>query len=75
MDQVTNEETERKHPNKPLGVLVLSQTCPPDVGGVQTHVLALVSALKDHPDYRTWIVAKVSSNDCQTGTRMSPTML
>jgi glycosyltransferase involved in cell wall biosynthesis len=36
---------------------MLPQTCPPDVGGVETHVLDLIAALKDHPDYRTWIVA------------------
>lgn len=57
MEQVTNEATERIHPKKPLGVLMLPQTCPPDVGGVETHVLDLIAALKDHPDYRTWIVA------------------
>ncbi len=56
MEQVANEKTERKHPNNPLGVLVLSQTYPPDVGGVETHLEDLTEAFKlQHPDWRVWI--------------------
>lgn len=53
----TNEETERLYGKRPVGVLMLPQTCPPDVGGVETHVLDLIASLKNHLDYRTWIVA------------------
>jgi glycosyltransferase involved in cell wall biosynthesis len=52
----TNKENHARL-NNPLGILLLPQTCPPDVGGVETHVLDLIAALKNHSDYRTWIVA------------------
>ena len=51
-------EQMRLKPNIPLGVLVLSQTCPPDVGGVETHLEDLTEAFKNqHPDWHVWIVA------------------
>jgi glycosyltransferase involved in cell wall biosynthesis len=41
---------------RPLGVLVLSQTYPPDVGGVETHLSDLTAAFTKHPDWRVWMV-------------------
>ncbi len=38
------------------GVLVLSQTYPPDVGGVETHLSDLTAILERRDDFRTWIL-------------------
>ena len=58
MNRLNKEEGKKEHPNKPLGVLVLSQTYPPDVGGVETHLEDLTEAFKvKYPDWRVWIVA------------------
>jgi len=43
---------------RPFGVLVLSQTYAPDVGGVETHLTDLTEAFqRQHPDWRVWVVA------------------
>jgi glycosyltransferase involved in cell wall biosynthesis len=56
MKRLNTEEKKQEHPKKPLGVLVLSQTYPPDVGGVETHLEDLTEAFKlQHPDWRVWI--------------------
>jgi glycosyltransferase involved in cell wall biosynthesis len=56
MTHVNTEQADQKRSNKPLGVLVLSQTYPPDVGGVETHLEDLTEAFKlQHPDWRVWI--------------------
>ncbi len=38
------------------GVLVLPQTYPPDVGGVETHLSDLTAILERRDDFRTWIL-------------------
>jgi glycosyltransferase involved in cell wall biosynthesis len=56
MNLVNTEKSEQCQPKRPLGVLVLSQTYPPDVGGVETHLADLTEAFKcQHPDWRVWI--------------------
>lgn len=54
---MNNEQFKKEPPSRPLGILLLPQTCPPDVGGVETHVLDLIDILRNHSDFRTWIVA------------------
>lgn len=39
------------------GVLILPQTYPPDMGGVETHLADLTQVLAYKPGWRTWIVA------------------
>jgi glycosyltransferase involved in cell wall biosynthesis len=58
MKRLNTDEGKQEHPENPLGVLVLSQTYPPDVGGVETHLEDLTEAFKvQHSDWRVWIVA------------------
>ena len=38
------------------GVLVLPQTYPPDVGGVETHLADLTAIMERRDDFRTWIL-------------------
>jgi glycosyltransferase involved in cell wall biosynthesis len=57
MNRLNTDELGQEHPKRPLGVLVLSQTYPPDVGGVETHLEDLTEAFKSqHPEWRVWIV-------------------
>jgi hypothetical protein len=39
------------------GVLILPQTYPPDMGGVETHLADLTQVLEQKPGWRAWIVA------------------
>jgi len=58
MNHVNKELEKPDQPKRPLGVLVLSQTFPPDVGGVETHLTDLTEAFqRQRPDWRVWIVA------------------
>jgi glycosyltransferase involved in cell wall biosynthesis len=58
MNRVNTEQNKTEQPKRPLGVLVLSQTYPPDVGGVETHLTDLTEAFqRQRPDWRVWIVA------------------
>jgi glycosyltransferase involved in cell wall biosynthesis len=58
MNHVNTEREKQSKPKRPLGVLVLSQTYPPDVGGVETHLADLTEAFqRQRPDWRVWIVA------------------
>ena len=43
--------------SKPRGILVLPQTYPPDVGGVETHLADLTEAFQRHPEWTVWIAA------------------
>ncbi len=55
---MNTEPGKQEQPKRPLGVLVLSQTFPPDVGGVETHLADLTEAFqKQHLDWRVWMVA------------------
>jgi glycosyltransferase involved in cell wall biosynthesis len=58
MNEVNTEKSKQDQAKRPLGVLVLSQTYSPDVGGVETHLTDLTEAFqRQHPDWRVWIVA------------------
>lgn len=43
--------------NRPFGVLVLPQTYPPDVGGVETHLADLTEAFQKQTGWKIWIVS------------------
>jgi len=58
MNRVNTEPEKQEQPQSPLGVLVLTQTYPPDVGGVETHLEDLTEAFKlQHPEWLVWIAA------------------
>ncbi len=39
------------------GILILSQTYPPDIGGVETHLSDLTAALENQDRWRVWILS------------------
>ena len=62
MTHVNTEQTEQERSNKPLGVLVLSQTYSPDLVGVETHLEDLTEAFKiQHSDWCVWIATYKST--------------
>jgi len=50
------EASKRPLRDSVCGVLVLPQTYPPDVGGVETHLSDLTAILERRDDFQTWIL-------------------